>query len=576
MLYSANKKLNSTKRLSADVGYYARFMCNMNVGSSLLNMTITLNPDDKAEIFTLDGVNILDTKSPFDSDIVAFWKYAYSYTLKRWYIVTDIVYNSGLWYMSLSVDVLATYRDSIGKSVQLVSRCEKLVEPWIDDSLMPITQRKSASNLLLSDFSDIYNDSVVNDSQLYYLVSVNCSENISARGMLTTYVLNYTQLLALNKYLMEAPQTYMGAITDVTDNMLKALINPLQYIVSVKAYCFKPETDNKGALLKIGFWNTNIATFGFLKNSKKVITENISIPNHPQYTDTRKYLNQSPYTTVRLDFLPFYQGTIDTTYLQFSRVLYFRMELDMYTGDALLEIMSKKSEEAGFQPFLLFSGNISIDIPVSQIMSNNFAGDVTTLAGDMQNVNAQIATMTAQTTYEAAQTNANNMQAWQNFMNGTWGMQTRYVSEAFSGFMPNQLYNMNTEANRAILQDMTNTQQSAYNAQAQFYNVKSAENTEKSVAAQNMYSAIAARMPIAGTKGYYSSLAIVTRIPAIYFEFWEQSETRPAMNGRPWFHYDKIEDCGGYCEVVNPVTGFGLAAEDTMIERFMSNGFFYE
>lgn len=124
MLYSANKKLNSTKRLSADVGYYARFMCNMNVGSSLLNMTITLNPDDKAEIFTLDGVDILDTKSPFDSDIVAFWKYAYSYTLKRWYIVTDIVYNSGLWYMSLSVDVLATYRDSIGKSVQLVSRCE--------------------------------------------------------------------------------------------------------------------------------------------------------------------------------------------------------------------------------------------------------------------------------------------------------------------------------------------------------------------------------------------------------------------------------------------------------------------
>lgn len=111
------------------------------------------------------------------------------------------------------------------------------MEPWIDDSLMPITQRKSASNLLLSDFIDIYNDSVVNDSQLYYLVSVNCSENISARGMLTTYVLNYTQLLALNKYLMEAPQTYMGAITDVTDNMLKALINPLQYIVSVKAYC---------------------------------------------------------------------------------------------------------------------------------------------------------------------------------------------------------------------------------------------------------------------------------------------------------------------------------------------------
>lgn len=578
MLYSANKKLNSTKRLSDNVGYYARFMCNMNSGGSLLNMSIILNPDDKAEIFTLDGTDISNEKNPFDSDIVAHWKYAYSFTLNRWYLITDIVYNSGLWYVSLAVDVLATYRDVIGKSVQLVSRCEKLVEPWIEDTLLPITERINIQNRTLPNINTVFNEAIAGSENMYYIMLVNSSQKVSARGMLTAYVLSYAQLLEVNQYLLENPQTYTGVITDVTDNMLKALINPLQYIVSVKAYCFKPPV--KGGVagmsvkLAFGFWKTSIEVLGYLDHSKESWTDVVAIPDHPDLTDTRKYLNQAPYSTIKLDFLPFYQGEIDSTYFQFGRTIALKLDVDLYTGDAVLSLMARSGTDTNaYKIFQTFNANVALDIPVSQVASNNLASEVASVVADVSKKNASLATDVAKTTLQAARANYDYSQGIEDYMG--YGGDYRYAL-ANANFSIGGILGMPINAElqkRQLDQASTNA---LFNTRMQGLNVQSAENTERSIAAQNMYSTIAAKMPIVGTRGYYSNLLNLTTAHLIYFEFWKQAESRPSVSGRPWFHYDKIEDCGGYCEVVNPVVDFGLAAENSMIERFMSNGFFYE
>ena len=85
----------------------------------------TLRPDEHIEVQTVSGY----MKEPFSilrpifnlqnfppNGRPYFYQYAYVPTFGRYYFVEDWSFEGGLWNVSLSVDVLATYRTAIGEN----------------------------------------------------------------------------------------------------------------------------------------------------------------------------------------------------------------------------------------------------------------------------------------------------------------------------------------------------------------------------------------------------------------------------------------------------------------------------
>lgn len=574
-LHSSSKKYNSTKVFDNDVDYYARYDCQITAACSILNPVIAINNDDIPVAFRYNGNDA--EGSPFDIEHVGLWKYAYLGQFRRWYQIIDITYSGGMWVVSLTVDALMSYRGNIGSSRQLVARCSKLSTPWLDDSYMPIVGRSTIRDVPCPNINaGCFNASIVGSNQMYYVVLVNTANLITSRGMLTPYVLDYSGMVQLNRYLMDAPQTYMGPITDVTDNMLKALINPLQYIVAVKAYPFKPAiiggTAGTDVKVRVGFWQTDVVALGFLANQKSVWEDFVDIPSHPDYSDSRKYLNNAPYTTIRLDFLPFYQGEIDGTYLQNNRKLWVRIVCDTYTGDATMFLYAQP-ELSKWTLIYSYNANLALDIPVSQIISNNFAADIATTIADVSVKNASLASSSAHSAFNAAKSASDYRGNVQDYLSagGDWRYAASNANMSLLG-----LINTPTLATLQKMSVEQASQQAWLKYQSAGYAMEAAENTEIATNAQNIYSPIAARMPVPAVRGNVSTLVNLSRDHTIYVEFWTQNDVDANLHGRPYYQYNNIDNCGGYCEVINPIVDFGNAAEKTMIERFMSNGFYYE
>lgn len=582
-LHSSSKKYNSTKVFDNDVDYYARYDCQITAACSILNPVIAINNDDAPVAYRYN--NAPADGSPFDITHVGLWKYAYLGDFRRWYEIVDISYNNGMWYISLTVDVLMSYRGNIGASRQLIARCSLKVSPWITDTYMPITGRGRIADVPCPNINTgCFNKSVVGSNQMYYVVLVNTANLITSRGMLTPYVLDYSGMVQLNRYLMDAPQKYMGPITDVTDNMLKALINPLQYIVSIKAYPFKPfiigGTAGTDVKVRVGFWQTDVVALGFLANEKTAWEDIVDIPNHPNYSDSRKYLNNAPYTTIHFDFLPFFAGELDTTYLQYSRKLMVRIVCDTYTGDALMTVYVVPAEGAKWTIIASYSANIALEIPVTQIIFNNFAGDVAQTIATNSVHAASLAASSASTKLNASKSAYNyNVAISEKMGGGLFG--TDFLSDykyatMNSGLSLNSILNMPTRAELNKMQLEQNNVQALAASDIAANQSIAAAYTETAVHSQSLYSPIAARMPTPQLRGSISSLLDLTRDHTIYVEYWMQDDVDAALHGRPYYQYDTIADCGGYCEVVDPVIDCGTVAERSLITRFMENGFYYE
>lgn len=562
-LHSSTKPNNSTRVLSNNVDYYARYDCQINAACSILNPVLAFNDDSKPMFFRLNGVDTAG--SPFDVDHVALWKYAYIGQWNRWYRVVDISYNRGIWYMSLSVDVLMSYRSTIGTTRQRIARSSKLVDPYLVDASMPITSR-GTTTVKEFNFGSIF-AKITGSSVFYYVLQVINSFPTSPRGMVTPYVLSYAQLQQFREFLLSEPSQYTGPITDVTDNMLKALFNPMQYIVSCKAYHFQPTiaVDSGNSEIRLGYWKTGIKCVGVCNGNVQEFSDEITLPNHPDYDQNRKYLNTSPYTTVRMELQPFYSGELDSTFFYNNRKIKGVISLDCVSGDAELNLQSIPPDRTDYVTFSVYYANLGIDIPVSQIMTNNFAADVVEHSSVMDDNIFSAA-------IESTQIQLNriaNRRAYGNIAD-PW--------QAASGWSIGGLLSTNT-LTRLPLQDISRDARNAeYDAEEAAVNnaFSMTSSSYSKTHAQNQLSAASARQPIASLRGSIASVAKMNTPKRVYIDYWRQPDVDETLHGRACAQYAIIGDIPGYIECVNPVFPYGLPAEQSEVLQYMSNGFYYE
>jgi len=280
------------------------------------------------------------------SETVLTYNYCYIPTFSRYYFITDIVSSKGFWEISLSVDTLASYRSGIGNMEPYVLRAASESDEYILDTAYP------ADSYITTFISNPISGAGLTQYPLslrtgysYILGIIGAASG--AVGSVTYYQMNQNQLNLFMGYLFGMTSTWSDIDTsDYSDGVQRALLNPMQYIVSCimvpfahDITVFDTDTINFGTYEYTGTQVANklSSTAGSFVQEK---VSAIRLPSHPQASTRGKYLNGAPYSKYWLHVGPYgdipLNGNIDelitTTPTDPDRLLYCDFCFDLISG----------------------------------------------------------------------------------------------------------------------------------------------------------------------------------------------------------------------------------------------------
>lgn len=304
--FNFRKKKNSTER--PVIGEGTTFNCVLKDGCSIM-----------------DPVLELQTSSPVT------YNYAYiSGFDSRYYFVSEWISDHDRWIARLTEDVLATWRTTIMNSTQFVIRSDSSANTYIIDNMYPITNDLTTQTQLVSKASGSIAPMIESSDIVYVMVLSNNSGEAKINGSqylcLTQGQLNDFMAACLN-----GSATYWdNQSQSIGDDILRAIVNPLQYIGA--AFCLPCNNLSSSSFatdlsaIKLGFWTVYTPPSGSHWRCAKSIdtaafhvTRNMTLQRHPQSPlgslgseGHGVYLNGAPFSQIYLYAGPFGRIPIDT------------------------------------------------------------------------------------------------------------------------------------------------------------------------------------------------------------------------------------------------------------------------
>ena len=277
------------------------------------------------------------------------FNYAFVGEFSRWYFVTDWSWEDGLWQCTMTVDVLGSFKTDIGNSQAYIERCSTDFNGAVVDTWYPTTTDfLTASVPLASSWNGVA------PSGGCYVLGVICSaERVTSQigGAVTYYVMTPGQLASLMHYLLGSgflddngfPQT-MTPLQQLSQDTVKAFINPVQYIVSCTWFPLNATDlgDGYNHDIVIGYFDvdTNHASGQYLRKHAFTLNVTGELPVHPQAATRGKYLNYAPYTRMTLEIPPFGSIPLDTSFCEIGAYLHCTIWCDPVTGKATLHVQT--------------------------------------------------------------------------------------------------------------------------------------------------------------------------------------------------------------------------------------------
>lgn len=292
------------------------------------------------------------------SPIVA--NYCYIPTFNRYYYVTWR-YESRAWWAYLTVDVLASWKSTIGQSTQYILRAQNARDGTITDTQYPITAG-------INYIRDLWNwDFAKKPEDGWYIVGI-ISASPTSQGNSTYYVFNVAQFNLFRSKLF-SDVSYLG-ISDISAELQKALVNPLQYVSSCKWSPVKPPVSATNyTYIRIGYWElTGFDCQVLSDQAYSTITHTFTVPQHPQSAIRGNWLNLSPYTEHTL-FLPTVGAiSIEPSTLTSTKLL-LQLSIDFVTGKCETILYTYQTVNDFETTFKIYSATQSIlcDIAISQL-----------------------------------------------------------------------------------------------------------------------------------------------------------------------------------------------------------------
>lgn len=337
-LYYFSKKSNSTK--IPDPTTAIEYTCILKDDCSKLNPVLKFN-------FPI-------TNAPSSN-------YAYIAYFNRYYFIRDWTYSERLWHATLEVDVLASWKASIGASSCYVLRSASAYNGAIMDNMYPCntwTTLEQVQGVSPWSCDDMEVDGC-------YIVGVG--------GQSTTYYMfSYTALNLFFNYLFSDAYAL-----DLVGNWaavypgLKAQCNPLQYITSIQWF---PRTilGTTVESIRVGWVDVPAAAQEIPKSGIVSGQTVFILRRHTQYSNRGSYLNGAPYSNYSIYFPPFGLIHLDADIVKNSYKIDCLWIADLRTGHATLTIAG--TSENGETSHIISQSGAQIGVPyqVSQIVNRAY------------------------------------------------------------------------------------------------------------------------------------------------------------------------------------------------------------
>ena len=336
--YQTPKRLNSTKIVTQVAGDFGLTVEIKDV-TNLFTPTLIISADR----FT-DGLGHI--KNPM--------KYVYCHIsdFDRYYFIRSWSWILGRWECALEVDVLATFKTEIGNSSMYVLRSASQCDPDIVDTKYPVKAIGADTSYQGKTYGSVYN---VWNTNIYgndvtagfFRVSI-VNNDSSAIGAVSHYAISGSVMAELMNKLYSSPSWANITDANISTDLQKMLLNPMQYITSVIWIPTGFNTTGQTPIHTIpyGWWSITLTgnvyriTTGTMAKS---VTESIPVTHHPQYDSKKHWLQLSPYTMAAMYFTPFGFIPIDTSKIYDATHIDLEVRVDIITGKGTLILSSHKT-----------------------------------------------------------------------------------------------------------------------------------------------------------------------------------------------------------------------------------------
>lgn len=304
------------------------------------------------------------------TDVFQPCNYAYIGDFGRYYYITDIVsVRKGLWEVSLSCDVLMTYRLGIKDTNAIVSRNEFEYDNKIIDERVLFKADDEITQLDVNLVTSPINFAG-NITRYQYIINSACEDGLLASSAKINkitntnhkYVLNYSNLLSFTEEMQTS--SFADALTHLFEN------NPVEAILSIKAYPFIIPHGNVDTQMKIGNYRSSV-------NGRS-----LSVYTNYEFEVGRFNIPSISWISYVADYslyLPcFGFVTLDASQIV-DKYISIRYEVDFDTGQCLARVLS--SDDNSFnvvEEIYRTTFGIGIDIPVSQTNAQDLARNLIT------------------------------------------------------------------------------------------------------------------------------------------------------------------------------------------------------
>lgn len=337
--YTFNKKPNSTKKPNEVATTYK---CNLIEPTSFISPDIALVVPAKPTAFN----------------------YAYIPEFSRYYFVNDWEYSAGLWRASLSVDVMASYKEYIGSQQQYILRCSAASDGDIVDTLYP-TKNSPTTQFTYSEDIGGDNPFKSNFGEGVYIVGIINSDS-GAIGCVSYYVFTNSQFRAFCNNLMGTSGWAYEGIEEIGEELTRILFNPFQYVAScIWLPVSSVSTGGSVGEIPYGWWTLPVSAARF-GGSPRLASAVFTIPKHPQ-NERGHYLNGAPFSRYMLSWPCFGQFALDPDIMGISEKLYAQCFIDPVSGLATLNIFTDK------QSIITTQSQVGVPIQIAQ-MATNYGG----------------------------------------------------------------------------------------------------------------------------------------------------------------------------------------------------------
>lgn len=326
-----SKRKNSTKQPTGGTTYDVR----MKAGCS------TENP-----VFLIDGINLDVT--------YAYWNGAY-------YFVDEIVIgNNNIYEIHCSIDVLATYKSTIGSYNTFIERASNsgAYDIMVNDSLLSATQ-------------EIINVSEVRAGRAYPQTTDGCF-------IIEVMNTNGVQLYASDTLdpwrIIFQPSTYSAQnIIDWIDSKIAQAFDLDVYVGTVKWVPFNAsDLGTSTYTVDIGPISATSSTPVYVVDQKHVVNRSVqlTLPN-AEYDDFRqcnpRYVQYYIYLP-GCGFVQLDSALIGSAILN-SRNLYIDSRIDLVSGEVAYDLRAA-DDDGNISSIEIFYGNISVNVPIGKSVSN--------------------------------------------------------------------------------------------------------------------------------------------------------------------------------------------------------------